>query len=48
MLREAVEALVAGDVAIGKAVLRDYVNATIGFERRAETTQRSAKSSCAC
>jgi DNA-binding phage protein len=44
MLREAVEALIAGDVAIGKAVLRDYINATIGFERLAEATNAPAKS----
>ena len=32
LLREGVEALLAGDVEIGKAVLRDYINATVGFE----------------
>lgn len=32
LLSEATEALLAGDTATGKAILRDYVNATLGFE----------------
>ena len=32
LLKEGVECLVAGDVDTGKAVLRDYINATIGFQ----------------
>ena len=32
MYREALEAMLAGDAATGKALLRDYVNATGGFE----------------
>ena len=32
LLREAVECIINGDVAAGKAVLRDYVNATVGFQ----------------
>lgn len=31
LLAEAAEALVAGDIAVGKALLRDLVNATVGF-----------------
>lgn len=31
LLREAIETMISGDVATGKAVLRDYINATIGF-----------------
>ena len=34
----------AGDTATGKAVLRDYINATIGFERLAVETGSSSKS----
>jgi hypothetical protein len=34
LLTEGVEALLAGDLDTGKAVLRDYINATIGFEHR--------------
>jgi DNA-binding phage protein len=44
LLREAVEAMLNGDVETGKAVLRDYINATIGFVELAETTHRSPKS----
>ncbi len=33
LLREAVEVLLSGEVDTGKAVLRDYINATIGFEK---------------
>ncbi len=34
LLKEGVECLLSGDVETGKAVLRDYINATIGFEER--------------
>jgi DNA-binding phage protein len=44
LLIEAVEQLLAGEVADGKAVLRDYINATIGFERLAEATGTPSKS----
>lgn len=33
LLREAIDVLLAGEVDVGKAVLRDYINATIGFEK---------------
>ena len=33
LLTEAVEQLIAGEVEVGKAVLRDYINATVGFVR---------------
>src|SRR5258708_32249922 len=32
LLREAVECVINGDLETGKAVLRDYVNATVGFQ----------------
>ena len=44
LFTEAVEQLLAGDVKVGKAVLRDYINATIGFERLARETGTPAKS----
>lgn len=44
LLTEAVEQFLAGDLATGKAVLRDYINATIGFERLAAETGSSSKS----
>jgi DNA-binding phage protein len=44
LLREAIEALLAGDVETGKAILRDYINATVGFESLGTATGMSAKS----
>ena len=44
LLSEGVGAMVAGDVDTGKAILRDYINATIGFERLAEETGTPPKS----
>jgi len=32
LLKEGVECLLSGDVETGKTILRDYINATIGFE----------------
>ena len=44
LLKEGVECLLSGDVDTGRAVLRDYVNATIGFEELAILTRKSPKS----
>ena len=44
LLTEAVELLLSGDVATGKAVLRDYINATIGFESLADEVGTPSKS----
>lgn len=44
LLREGVECLLAGDLDTGKAILRDYVNATIGFAKLSRLTGRPAKS----
>ena len=44
LLRESVESFLAGDVETGKAVLRDYINATIGFGDLAVATNHSSKS----
>ncbi|MGD9537587.1 MAG: transcriptional regulator [Alphaproteobacteria bacterium] len=44
LLQEGIKCLLAGDVETGKAVLRDYINATIGFEELGAATKRSAKS----
>ena len=44
LLREGVECLLAGDLDTGKAILRDYINATIGFEELSRRTRRPAKS----
>ena len=44
LLNEGVDCLLAGDVETGKAVLRDYVNATIGFQQLGRLTAKSPKS----
>jgi hypothetical protein len=44
LLRESVESLLAGDLDAGKATLRNYINATIGFEDLSRRTKRPAKS----
>lgn len=44
LLREAIESMLAGDVATGKAILRDYINATVGFEALGVATGTSPKS----
>jgi DNA-binding phage protein len=44
LLREGVETMLNGDVETGKTVLRDYINATVGFGELAEVTHRSPKS----
>ncbi len=44
LLAEAVDQFLAGELDTGKAVLRDYINVTIGFERLAKETGSSSKS----
>lgn len=44
LLREAVESFLQGEVETGKAMLRDYINATIGFQELAVVTHYSSKS----
>jgi len=44
LLREGVESLFLGDVETGKTILRDYINATVGFGELAEVTGHSPKS----
>ncbi len=44
LLQEAIETMLAGDVETGKAVLRDYIKATVGFETLAENVRKSPKS----
>ena len=43
MLSEAVESLLAGEVALAKELLRDYINATVGFPRLAAATKIHVK-----
>jgi DNA-binding phage protein len=44
LLTEGVNALLQGDVETGKAVLRDYINATVGFAALAAQTGTPSKS----
>jgi DNA-binding phage protein len=44
LLREGIESLLSGDTGTGKTMLRDYINATVGFARLAEATHIPAKS----
>ena len=44
LLKESVDCLLVGEVDTGKAVLRDYINATVGFERLGLLTGKSPKS----
>ena len=44
MLREGVDAMLAGEVDAGKAIIRDYINATVGFAHLGAATGTSPKS----
>jgi DNA-binding phage protein len=44
LLTEGVETLIAGDLDAGKAILRDYINATVGFGSLAVATGIESKS----
>ncbi|HCP81546.1 MAG TPA: transcriptional regulator [Octadecabacter sp.] len=44
LFREAIEALLSDDLETGKVLLRDYVNATIGFETLAKEMEKNPKS----
>lgn len=44
LLREGVEHFLSGDVETGKIILRDFINATVGFAKLSDVTQCSAKS----
>lgn len=44
LLREGIDAMLGGDVETGKSILRDYINATVGFEKLGAETGASAKS----
>jgi hypothetical protein len=44
LLREGVDALISGDVESGKILLRDYIKATVGFEKLGAATGAPPKS----
>lgn len=43
LLSEAIESLLSGEVPLGKELLRDYINATVGFPELAVQTDIHAK-----
>ena len=44
LLKEGIESMLAGDTETGKILLRDYINATIGFEELSSIVEKSPKS----
>jgi hypothetical protein len=44
LLREGIDTMLTGDVDTGKAILRDYIKATVGFEKLGEATATPPKS----
>ena len=44
LLKEGIDTMLGGDVDTGKAILRDYIKATVGFEKLGAETGSSPKS----
>ncbi len=44
LLREGVECMLRGDIATAKAILRDYINSTVGFSEVGHATRIPTKS----
>ena len=44
LLRESIESMLAGDLRTGKILIRDYINATVGFEKLSKLTHKDSKS----
>jgi len=44
LFKEGIECLLSGEVDVGKSLLRDYINATLGFEKLGSLTDKSPKS----
>jgi hypothetical protein len=40
LLREGIENFLSGDVETGKIILRDFINATVGFTKLSDVTHR--------
>jgi hypothetical protein len=43
LLREGIDTMLTGDIDTGRAILRDYIKATIGFEKLGEATDTPPK-----
>jgi DNA-binding phage protein len=44
LLREGIETMLTGDIEAGKTILRDYIKATVGFEKLGKATGTQPKS----
>jgi len=44
LLREAIDAMLSGDLDAGKTIMRDYIKATVGFEKLGAATGAPPKS----
>ena len=44
LLREGLEAMLSGEISLAKTILRDYINATVGFTGLAQATHIPPKS----
>jgi len=44
LLRAGIESMLTGDIATAKTILRDYINATVGFTELAAATRIPSKS----
>lgn len=44
LLKESIENMLLGDTETGKTILRDYINATVGFEALGDLIEKSPKS----
>jgi len=44
LLREGIDAMLGGDLDTGKAIMRDYIKATVGFEKLGAATGAPPKS----
>ena len=44
LLREGIEVMLKGDIDTGKTILRDYIKATVGFEKLGADTEMPPKS----
>src|SRR6201996_8642575 len=44
LLREGIDAMLSGDLEAGKTIMRDYIKATVGFEKLGAATATPPKS----
>lgn len=44
LFKEGIQCLLSGDLDTGKAILRDYINATMGFQELSSLTHKPTKS----